>query len=354
MEQNITTQLMRNMLNFRIITFVLSITNVTSILLNLMLLRFQVGQTGLDSSVKILSFNLAVSYMTSNFFLLVKSLLLHTQIETRIEGFECILQEFPVVTGYICSTYNLAAIVLDRWIATRISEKYLKFGVKIAIINVILSWLVASLVYGLNFILPFSNEESPICLSILVGNKHYVTVALALNSFLNWVIFISYRKLISVNRIMLQDFLDSRLYISLSGRLQLRRNIVVAKALLPFILSSALLWLFIEIYILFAMYMSEWTNSTNSFTVAYFNHVLCAFHSLVYPMIVIGQSRSLRTRIKMALKCSCNCNSHQRENELVTVILYQDSQAYFEIMNSRWNTSFIKKQQNRLNSKRKP
>lgn len=301
------TNELKEHLDFMVITTLLSCVNVFSIVLNLTLLRFQLLITGLDLSIKILSFNLILSYTMTNICLLVKSILLYSQSDSSISGYDCLMQEFPVIIGYICSTFSLASVVLDRWIATRMCETYSKFGVKIAVVNAMISWPMACLIFGVNLVLPFTHENLPVCLSILAGNKHYLSFALGFNSLLNWSIFLSYRKLVSANSAMLQDFLDSQLYISLSGRLQLRRNIAVANSYLPFILSSALLWLLADFYVLFTIYMQEWSDLTSVITVGYSNHIIGATHSLVYPIIIFQRSRSLRVGLKKCLKRIFNC-----------------------------------------------
>lgn len=332
---------------FVTITSVLSVINVVSIILNSVLVRFQLTVSGMDLSIKILSFNLAVSYILSNLFLLVKSAMLHSQTIWSISGTQCLVQEFPVILGYVCATYSLAAIVLDRWIATRMRESYRNFCVKLAIVNTIISWMVATTVHFTNFFFPFSFEQLPVCLSVLFGNQYYVTIVLGFNSLLNWVVFLSYQRLVSANCAMLRDFLDSQLYISLSGRLQLRRNIAVAKSLLPTILSSALLWLLAEFYILFSMYMREWTDFNTTIAVAYCNHILCALHSIVYPIIVFYRSRSLRVAAHNSFKrlmMNLNWWKSGEPNADANYFVSFNGEVYFENLNSDWNTTFAQKQ----------
>lgn len=283
---------------------ILSILNILSISLNLMLLSAQICEHSYDLSIRIYSLNLALSYLCTNGAQLIKSIFIwatfanlnHSQM---IDGHDCLMQELPIISGYLVSTYTVAFIAIDRLIATRKCQNVkTSLLVRLSVAFAILSWPFGTLVYMGNFMFPLANQQLPVCLSIFAGNKVFVTVALAANSIMNVAVAVGYRKLVSANKVLLKEFRDSQLHINLAGRLQLRKNVIIAECLWPSVLTSACLWLLAEVYVIFSMYLGDLSTSTiPAVSVGYCNHLIGSIHSVVHPIVVISRSPILRRNL---------------------------------------------------------
>lgn len=273
----------------------ISITNTSAVFLNIALIRCQIRNLKFDVAVRTLSINWSLSYIITNVSLIVKTSRSFRQLcKNPINSTDCLLEDFPVILGYLVSILTMAFIGLDRYMATCLYETYSACNPRIAVLVSVLTWGMATGIYFLNFAFSLPAYHLSICLTTLAGNKTFLTFVFSSLIALSWSIVFGYRYLVNRNQILLVESLDSQIYISLSGRLQLRRNIAATKALLPSVSLGASILFVAIIANLVSIYCLNENDNQFATWIAYSGEVLCAAQSLLHPIILFSRERGLR------------------------------------------------------------
>jgi len=325
--------------------------NTMALVLNFLLIRLQLRNTNFDKAIRTLAINWSISYIVSNAFLMVKSALIVSGFKGTTGSIRfytsgmCILQDFPIVVGYLVSMFTMFAIAIDRYLATRHHDSYGEYGPQVALSMALATWpLSVTLFISIFPIFALPKLNQTICNCANSAHVYFFISAMCICMSLNWFVVVGYRYLVSHNQILLQEFLDSQIYISLSGRLQLRRNISATTALLPAVITGASLWFVADGFVVAALYYSNFVPNSYvaSMFLTYGCHLLCSVQSVLHPLITIGTAKRIRFTAVAEMK-RFRSRLPWLRNHLLSGTPINDGDIYFERLSSEWTVSYTRR-----------